>query len=99
VADAVGGEPHERLAALRLGELDVVDDERLSEPLEDGGADLHAAPSGRRVGCRLSPGCRRGDRDVQWAEATRGVDRMRGRKLSIVAAAHANAHTGAGVLR
>src|SRR5581483_12000568 len=41
VADAAGCEPDERLGRLRLLELDLLDDERLPELLEDGGADLH----------------------------------------------------------
>ena len=41
VADAAGDEPHERLAGLRLGQLDVLDDERLPELLEHRGAYLH----------------------------------------------------------
>ena len=43
VADAAGGEADEHLARLRLGEVDLLDDERASELLEDGGADFHAA--------------------------------------------------------
>jgi hypothetical protein len=42
VADAAGDEPDERLARLGLGELDLLDGERLPELLEHGGADLHA---------------------------------------------------------
>ncbi len=41
VADAAGDEPDEHLARPGLGELDVLDDERLAELLEHGGADLH----------------------------------------------------------
>ena len=41
VADAAGGEPDEHLARLRLGELDLLDDERLPELLEHCGADPH----------------------------------------------------------
>ena len=51
VADAASGEPDEHLAVLRLCEVDLLDDERLAELLEDCGADLHArslAPAGRR---------------------------------------------------
>ena len=40
VADAAGGDPDERLARLRLLQLDVLDDERLPELLEDCGADV-----------------------------------------------------------
>ena len=42
VADAAGGEPDEHLARAGPVELDVLDDERLGELLEHGGADLHA---------------------------------------------------------
>ena len=66
VADAAGGEPDEHLARLRLGEIDLLDDERAAELLEDCGADLHGAstkrpggrPSHRRLqhrGSRRSP--------------------------------------------
>ena len=41
VADAAGDEAHEHLAGLRLLEVELLDDERLAEFLEDGGADLH----------------------------------------------------------
>ncbi len=41
VADAAGREPDERLARLRLVEVDLLDGERLSELLQDGGADPH----------------------------------------------------------
>ena len=41
VADAARDEPDERLAGLRLGQLDVLDDERPSELLEHGCAYLH----------------------------------------------------------
>ena len=43
VADAAGGEPHEHLAGLRLGEIDLLNDERAAELLENCCADLHAA--------------------------------------------------------
>ena len=43
VADAAGDEPNQHLAGLRLGELELLHDERLPELLEDGGADPHAA--------------------------------------------------------
>ena len=43
VTDAAGREPHEHLARPRPVELDVLDDERLGELLENGGADLHGA--------------------------------------------------------
>ena len=43
VADAARVEADERLALLRLGEVDVLDDERPSELLEDGRANLHGA--------------------------------------------------------
>ena len=48
VADAAGGEAHQHLARPRPVELDVLDDERLGELLEYGGADLHgcADPNG-----------------------------------------------------
>ena len=41
VADAARGQPDERLAGLRLREVDLLDDERLPELLENSGADLH----------------------------------------------------------
>ena len=41
VAHTARGEPHEHLAVLRLGEVDLLDDERLPELLEHCGADLH----------------------------------------------------------
>ena len=41
VADAAGDEAHEHLAGLRLREVDLLDDQRLAEFLEDCGADLH----------------------------------------------------------
>jgi hypothetical protein len=49
VADAAGDDPDERLARLRLRELDVLDDERLPELLEDCGPDVQrceVAPAG-----------------------------------------------------
>ena len=42
VADAAGDEADEHLAGLRLGEVELLDDEGLAELLEDGGTDLHA---------------------------------------------------------
>ena len=50
VADAAGGEPDEHLAGLRLREVDLLDDERLPELLEHGGADPHAGDPTRRRG-------------------------------------------------
>ena len=41
VADAAGDEPDEHLARLRLGEVDLLDDERLPELLENRGPDTH----------------------------------------------------------
>jgi hypothetical protein len=41
VADTAGHEPDEHLTRLRLRQLDVLHLERLSELLQDGGADLH----------------------------------------------------------
>ena len=41
VADAAGDEAHEHLARARLGQVDLVHDERRSELLEHGGPDLH----------------------------------------------------------
>ena len=41
VADAAGGEPHENLTRLRLGEIDLLNDERAAELLENCCADLH----------------------------------------------------------
>jgi hypothetical protein len=49
MADAAGDDPDERLARLRLVELDVLDDEWLPELLEDCGADVQrcdVAPAG-----------------------------------------------------
>jgi len=43
VADATCRQAHEHLAGLRAVETDVLDDQRLAEFLEDGGANLHAA--------------------------------------------------------
>ena len=43
VAHAARREPDEHLAVLRLSEVELLDDERLPELLEDCGADLHAA--------------------------------------------------------
>ena len=40
VADAAGHEPDERLAGLRLGEVERLHLERPAEPLEHGSADL-----------------------------------------------------------
>jgi hypothetical protein len=45
VADAARCEADEDLALLRLSEVELLDDERLTELLEDCGADLHRAPS------------------------------------------------------
>ena len=45
VADAAGGEADQDLARLRLGELDLLDGERLAELLEDRGAHLHLGES------------------------------------------------------
>ncbi len=41
VTHAAGGEPHEHLPVLRLGQVELLDDERLPEILEHCGADLH----------------------------------------------------------
>jgi hypothetical protein len=49
VADPAGGDPDERLAFLRLDEIDVLNYERLPELLEDCGPDLQrceVAPAG-----------------------------------------------------
>ena len=46
VADAAGDEPHERLAGLRVGELELLDDEGLAELLQHGGAHLHSGSYG-----------------------------------------------------
>jgi hypothetical protein len=40
VADAAGDDPDERLACLRLRQLDLLDDERLPELLENCGPDV-----------------------------------------------------------
>ena len=47
VADAAGGEPDEHLAGLRLGEIDLLDDERAAELLEHRCANLHGASLSR----------------------------------------------------
>ena len=49
VADAAGDDPDERLARLRLLQLDVLDDERLPELLEDCGPDVQRCESTHRV--------------------------------------------------
>ena len=59
VADAARDEPDERLARLRLGQLDVLDDERLSELLENGGADLHPPILLSRTGGARARACPR----------------------------------------
>ncbi len=41
MADAAGDQADENLAGARLGELDILDHERLSEFLEHRGAHLH----------------------------------------------------------
>ena len=46
MADAAGDEPDEHLLLLRLVQIELLDDERLPELLEHGGADLHAASVG-----------------------------------------------------
>ena len=48
MADATGGEPNEYLARLWLGEIDLLDDERTAELLEDCCADLQSASLPRR---------------------------------------------------
>ena len=58
VADAAGGEPDEHLAGLRLGEVDLLDDERAAELLENCCADFHGASlacSGARGEASASP--------------------------------------------
>ena len=51
VADAAGREAHEHLTGSRPVELDLLDDERLGELLENGGANLHGAdPNAKRQG-------------------------------------------------
>ena len=54
VAHAARGEPDEHLALLRLGEIELGDDERLPELLEDCGADLHLAQANPRARSRAS---------------------------------------------
>ena len=61
MADAARGEPDERLARLRLGELDLLDGERLPELLEHGGADPHGRD---RTPRRLTPSALRSG----WAD-------------------------------
>ena len=41
MADAAGDESHEHLAGLRLGQVELLDLERLAEALQHGGANLH----------------------------------------------------------
>jgi hypothetical protein len=48
VADAARLEPDERLARSGLGQVEILDDKRLSEFLEDCGADLHARHRNRK---------------------------------------------------
>ena len=74
VADAAGRQADEHLARLRLREVDLLDDERLPELLEDGGADLHTAilrcvaqPDGARHAVR--PALRPDDDDAHPIEA------------------------------
>src|SRR5918994_6508450 len=43
VTHAAGGEAHEHLTLTRAVELDVLDDERLGELLQNGGANPHGA--------------------------------------------------------
>src|SRR5207244_410952 len=43
VADAAGDQADEHLTGFRLGEIELLDLERLAEPLEHRGADLHGA--------------------------------------------------------
>ena len=45
VADPAGFEPHQHLARARLGQVDLLDRQRLPELLEHGGADLHLSSS------------------------------------------------------
>ena len=54
VADAAGGKPDEHLPRLGLGEVDLLDDERASELLEDSCADLHGAEP-IQAGARRAP--------------------------------------------
>ena len=50
MADAASDEPDEHFTRLRFGEVHLLDDERLPELLEHGGADLHAAPFEGSIG-------------------------------------------------
>ena len=43
VADAAGDQPYQDLALLRLGKVELLDDQRLPEAFQDRGADLHGA--------------------------------------------------------
>jgi hypothetical protein len=45
VADAARGQPHERFALARLAQLELPDDERLAELLENRGPHLHRRPA------------------------------------------------------
>ena len=56
VADAARGEAHEHLAGLRLGQVDVLDDERLAELLEHRGAGS-SRPQSLIRGRRAWPPC------------------------------------------
>jgi hypothetical protein len=53
VADTAGDEANEGLARLRLGKVELLDDQRLAELLEHRGADLHGRQAiAPRLGCR-----------------------------------------------
>ena len=86
VADAAGGEPDEHLARLRLGEVDLLDDERAAELLENCCADFHGASI---VACfsRRSGVCR--DRALDARVPSSGADSAR-RRLPFQLGTHAS---------
>jgi hypothetical protein len=53
VADAASHQADKGLAFLLLAQLHVLDDERLAEALEHGGADLHLSLPPRSVAARI----------------------------------------------
>ena len=79
VADPAGDEPHERLAGLRLGELELLDDERLTELLEHRGADLHGAQPNRERPSASRTATREEDTAPARSRA-RALHRLRGRR-------------------
>ena len=70
MADTAGHEANEHLARARLGQLDLLHDERRAELLQDGGADLHPTAILRRP-CFLTDGLRPGSAGTAPARAAR----------------------------